>query len=265
MTAACQVTPESGARRALCRAVPPTFDRAVTQAIPSSSIRVDIAQAQHRAYVNALNLLGLQVQVLPPDAAFPDSCFVEDCAVYADGVALITRPGAPSRRGEEQAVAEALAPHARLEWLEAPATLDGGDCLRMGKRWYVGRSGRTNAAGVAGMRRVFEPLGFEVTEVPLGPILHLKCVCAPLNDDTLLLAETTLPPQCFGAACVIMVPAAESYAANCLSVGGTVLMPAGFPVTRRLIEAEASQVIELEMSEIRKADGSMTCLSILYQ
>jgi dimethylargininase len=180
-------------------------------------------------------------------------------------VALITSSGAPSRRGEEQAVAEALAPRFRLEWLAEPATLDGGDCLRLDKRWYVGRSQRTNAAGVAGMRRVFEPLGFEVIEVALGRILHLKCVCSALDDDSVLLAENTLPPRVFDAARIITVPAAESFAANCLSVGGVVLLPAGYPATRRLIEAGGWQVAELDMSEIRKADGSMTCLSILFE
>jgi dimethylargininase len=265
MTAAYHATPGTDARRALCRRVAPTFDRAVTQTASSVPIHVDVAQTQQSAYIDALISLGLQVHILPSDAALPDCCFVEDCAVCADGVGLITRPGAPSRRGEERAVAEALAPQLRLEWLREPATLDGGDCLRLGKRWYVGRSGRTNAAGVAGMWRVFEPLGFEVIEVPVGPILHLKCVCAPLADGTLLLADDTLSPRIFGGARVIMVPAAESYAANCLSLGGTVLMPAGFPATRRLIEAEGLQVIELDMSEFRKADGAMTCLSILYQ
>jgi len=255
----------SRGRRVLCRSVPPTFNRAVTQAAPSTPIRVELAQAQHRAYVDALTSLGLQVNVLPTDAAFPDCCFVEDCAVYADGVALITRPGAPSRRGEERAVAEALAPHARLQWLGEPATLDGGDCLRLGKRWYVGRSQRTNAAGIASMRSVFEPLGFEVLEVSLGPILHLKCVCSPLGENTLLLAEDTVPPRVFGDARIIMVPAAEAYAANCLSVRDTVLMPTGFPGTRRLIEAEGLQIRELDMSEFRKADGAMTCLSILHE
>jgi dimethylargininase len=236
----------------------------VTQTPPPEPIRVDRAQAQHRAYVETLASLGLDVLVLPADPACPDCCFVEDCAVYADGVALITHPGAPSRRGEVEAVAAALAPHARLERLAEPATLDGGDCLRLGKRWFVGRSQRTNAAGIAGLRRVFEPLGFEVIEVPLGPVLHLKCVCSPLGETTMLLAEDTVPPNVFGAVRILTVPADEAHAANCLCVGATVLMPAGFPKTRRLVEAEGFQARELDTTEIRKADGALTCLSIVH-
>jgi dimethylargininase len=147
--------------------------------------------------------------------------------------------------------------------MAAPATLDGGDCLRMGSRLFVGRSLRTNATGIQRLRCVFEPLGFEVIEIPLGPILHLKCVCSRLSDDTLLLAEGAIPPELFSGNRAVRIPAAETHAANCVCANGTVLLAAGCPESRRLIRAEGSDVVELDMSEIRKADGSTTCLSIL--
>lgn len=250
-------------RRAICRAMPATFECAVVQAAPLEPIRLGLAQEQHQAYMQALASLGVQVSLLPADSDFPDCCFVEDCAVYAERVALITRLGVASRRGEEQAVAEALRPYAWLEATVAPATLEGGDCLRLGKRWFVGRSQRTNAAGMRRLCQVFEPLGYAIIEVPLGHILHLKCVCSRLGDETLLLAERTIPPEVFGDVRVVHVPADESYAANCVCVDRTVLLPAGFPSTRRALETAGLTIIELDMSEIRKADGSMSCLSIL--
>jgi len=250
-------------KHAICRSIPDSFDRAIAQNRPASPINVQIARQQHQGYVRTLRSLGLQVTVLPGDSALPDCCFIEDCAVCADGTAMITRLGADSRRGEEQAAAEALKPNAHLEWMAAPATLDGGDCLRMGSRLFLGRSQRTNAAGIDRLRAVFEPLGFEVIEIPLGPILHLKCVCSGLDDDRVLLAEHTISPEFFAGKRVVRIPAAEAHAANCVCVNGTVLLAAGCPESHRIIHAEGLDVIELDMSEFRKADGSMTCLSIL--
>ncbi len=249
--------------RAITRAIPDTFPNAVVRSAPVEPIRVDVARRQHRAYVEALEALGLAVEVLPAAPRYPDSCFVEDCAVGARGVALITRPGVASRRGEETAVAEALRPHVRLEFTTEPATLEGGDCLRIGRRWYVGRSDRTNAAGILRLRAVFEPLGFEVVEVPVGRSLHLKCLCSYLGDGWLLLVEGTIAPGGFRDVRVLTVPTEEASAANCVAVNGTVLMPAGCPITRRAIEATGLGVRELDTSEIRKADGSLSCLSVL--
>ena len=137
---------------ALTRAVPSTFAQATTEAPADPPIDVVVARVQHRAYGIALAALGLEVVEVATDDRFPDACFVEDCAVVAEGVALITRSGAATRRGEVDAVAEALARHAGLQQLHrmvGPATLDGGDCLRIGRTLYVGLSGRTNAGGVA--------------------------------------------------------------------------------------------------------------------
>jgi dimethylargininase len=202
--------------------------------------------------------------VLPADERFPDGCFVEDTAVVVGDVALVTRPGAISRRGEVDAVAAALAPHIALERMTAPATLDGGDCLRLGATIYVGRSARTDEAGVAALRAVAAGRGVEVVAVPLAAgVLHLKCVCARLDDDTVLLADDSLDPAIFGGARIVRVPAAETYAANALAVGGAVLISDGHPRTADAVTAAGFRVIPLPTSEVRKADGALTCLSIL--
>lgn len=249
---------------ALVRGVPATFDRALAATPPDPPIDVTLARAQHAAYVDGLRWLGYDVVVLPTQDAHPDGCFVEDAAVVADGVALVARAGAPSRRGEAEAVAAALAARgAVVHRMEEPATLDGGDVLRLGRRLFVGRSPRTNDAGIARLVEVFAPRGLEVAPVPLPPgTLHLKCLCAPLGPDRVLLADGALSPDLFASAAVVRVPAAEAYAANALARRGRVLVAAGHPLTRRALEAAGLEVREIPTSEFRKADGALTCLSI---
>jgi dimethylargininase len=151
----------------------------------------------------------------------------------------------------------------RFEEMALPATLDGGDCLRLGTRLYVGLSGRTNEAGARRVREVFAPRGFEVVTVPVEGILHLKCVCSPLGPRTLLLADGTIPPDTFGDVEVLRVPNEESYAANAVAVGNVALIADGYPATRRVVERAGFEVIPIATSEIAKADGSLTCLSVL--
>lgn len=230
----------------------------------TSPIDVQVARRQHREYASALSRAGLELVQLEPDETFPDGCFVEDCALVADGTALITRPGAPSRRGEVDAVRAALERVLRVEVTAAPATLDGGDCMRVGRRIFVGRSQRTNDAGIARVREVFGPLGFDVIAVPLHQVLHLKCVCSPLDDETILLADGTLPHELFAGLRILRVPASEECAANAVAVGRTVLVAAGHPVTHRMVEEQGFSVIPIDTSEIRKADGALTCLSVLH-
>ncbi len=249
--------------RALTRRPCDRFPEAVTRAPKAVPIDLALALRQHRAYVEALRGLGLTVTELPPLADHPDCCFVEDCAILAEGVALVGRPGIASRQGEEKSVAQVLAPRFRLDWVLAPATLEGGDCLCVGRRWFVGLSSRTNAAGAGWVRDVFGPLGFEVVEIPVTPFFHLKSVCGSLGDDRVLLAQGTLPRAVFAGLDAIEVPREEAYAANCVRVGDTVLVAAGYPATARALQSAGYRVLPLDVSEIRKADGSLTCLSIL--
>lgn len=248
----------------LTRAMADSFAAALAAVPPDPPIDVARARAQHAAYRAALAALGARVIVLDADEECPDCCFVEDTAVIAGGVALITRPGAPSRRGEVDAVARALAPLIEVATMTAPATLDGGDCLRLGRTLYVGRSARTNAAGVARAAEVFEARGLRVVPVTLpADVLHLKCVCAPLGDDRVLLAEGTLSAEVFAGADVVWVPRAEAYAANAVAIDDGVIVADGFPRTRAALEAAGFTVHAVATTEVRKADGSLTCLSLL--
>ncbi len=249
---------------ALVRGVPSTFARALVARPPAVPIDVARARAQHAAYVAALRSLGLAIVELPADDAFPDCVFVEDTAVVARGAALVTRPGAVSRRGEVDAVAAALAGRVEVARMEAPATLDGGDCLRIGDAIYVGLSARTNAAGAARLAEVFGPRRLRVRTVQRPPgALHLKSVCSPLGDDCVLVAAGTLPASAFPGARVVEVPADEARAANAVACAGGAIVAAGCPETRALVEAAGLRVVPVDTSELAKADGALTCLSIL--
>jgi dimethylargininase len=247
---------------AIVRGVPETFDRALAMHAPAEPIDVARARAQHAGYVAALRALGVELVELPADPALPDCCFVEDTAVIAEGVALITRPGAASRRGETAAVRAALAGRMPIHEMAEPATLDGGDCLLAGRRLHIGLSSRTNAAGVARAREVFGPAGIDVIPVAMPPALHLKSVCSPLGDRAVLVAQGMLPPGTF-AARELSVPAAEAVAANVVTIGRAALVAAGCPATAALVEAAGFAAHPVDTSELRKADGALTCLSIL--
>jgi dimethylargininase len=250
--------------RALMRAVPSSFVDALASARPASPIDVALAREQHAEYRAALEAIGVDVTTLDPDEACPDCCFVEDTAVVAEGLALITRPGALSRRAETEAVLAALAPALEIATTLAPATLDGGDCMRIGRTFYVGRSTRTNAAGIARLAEVFAPRGLRVVPLELPPgVLHLKCVCSPLGGDRVLLAEESLPRAMFPGADVVWAPASEAYASNVVAMGAHVLVAAEYPRTRDVLESAGFAAHPVRTSEVRKADGSLTCQSIL--
>ena len=246
--------------RALTRSIPSSFSQALCAAPPEQPIDVALARAQHAAYCAALAACGAAVDTLAGDETCPDSCFVEDTAVVVGGRALITRPGAPSRRAETPAVATALARWLEVVQMTEPATLDGGDCMRVGDTLYVGRSARSNALGFAQL----SALGLRVVpiDLPRG-VLHLKCVCSPLGDDRILLAEQSIPRDIFHAA-VVSVPASETYAANAVAIGRHVIVADGHPRTHEALAAAGFTVHAVPTSEVRKADGSLTCQSIVF-
>ncbi len=249
---------------ALTRGVPASFIRALSATRPATPIDVELARAQHAAYRLALEDCGAAVTVLDPDEEHPDCCFIEDTAVIAEGIALITRPGAPSRQGETAAVERALQ-NSRLSIsrISAPGTLDGGDCMRVGRRLYVGRSARTNAEGIAQLIKAFEGV-LEIVPLDLAShVLHLKCVCSPLSEDTILLADDSLSPSLF-AARIVRVHAAETYSANAVAIGKHVIVADGFPRTLDAIVSAGFTPHLVPTSEVRKADGSLTCQSLLY-
>ncbi len=227
----------------------------------------DIGRAleQHAAYVEALRDCGLQVTVLEADEAFPDSVFIEDAAVVCPEAAVVDRPGAPSRQGEERSVAEALAAFfPGLDVVVAPGTLEGGDVMRAGGQFFVGLSGRTNREGARQLGAFLGRHGYEVATVRLGALLHLKTGVSYLEEGRLLAAGELAHEPAFSRFRVIPVPAGEEYAANSLWVNGRVLVPAGFPATRRAVEAAGCGTVVLDVSEFRKLDGGLSCLSLRW-
>ena len=231
--------------------------------VPREEIDLPLAFRQHEAYCRTLRQMGVAVEVLPPEEAFPDSVFIEDNAVIVDELAVVTSMGTPSRQGEPALLLPVLARHRRLVTISPPVTIEGGDVLRMGKRLYVGVSTRTNRAGVEALRAIAGPLGYGVTPVETRACLHLKTACASLDDETLVVNPAWLDPDALGAFRLLHVPVEEPFGANVLRLPGGVLVQASCPLTREMIEARGYVTTCVELSEFSKADAGPTCLSLL--
>jgi dimethylargininase len=249
---------------ALTRGVSPAMARCELTHLPREPIDLRLAEAQHREYERALASLGCEVVSLPADPDLADSVFVEDVVVVLDEIAVVTRPGAESRRGETAAVAGALVPYRRVTSIAAPGTLDGGDVLRLGRRLFVGLSGRSNEAGVEQLRAVAWPYGYTVTGVPVRGCLHLKSAVTQVGPDAVLLNPAWVDPGVFGAVRVIDVDPAEPYAANGVLLGSTLIYPASFPRTRARLEAAGVALRVIDVSELQKAEGAVTCCSVIF-
>ncbi|KFE66431.1 NG,NG-dimethylarginine dimethylaminohydrolase 1 [Hyalangium minutum] len=230
-----------------------------------SAIDVSVAATQHEAYRKALESLGCQVLALPAEDALPDAVFVEDVAVVLDEVAILTRPGAESRRAEVSSVAEVLARHRPLRTLEAPGTLDGGDVLRVGRSLYVGQSARSNPVGIAQLRAHTAEFGYSVQSVPIRGCLHLKSAVTQVADDTLLVQPAWVDSAAFASFRLIEADPGEEHAANALWLGGGVVYPACFPRTQRRLEDAGISVTPVDVSELQKAEGAVTCCSLVMR
>lgn len=223
------------------------------------------ALRQHSCYTEALRGCGLEVRVLEADEDYPDSTFVEDTALLTPRCAIITNPGAPSRRGETVSLRRVLEDHfSLLEEIEAPGTLDAGDIMMAGDHYYIGLSERTNRAGSEQLIEILQKFGMSGSTVPLRGVLHLKTGVSYLENNNLLVSGEFTSNPAFRKFKRIEVPDSESYAANSLWINGRVLVPAGFPVTTRLVREAGYEVIEVEMSEFRKLDGGLSCLSLRW-
>jgi dimethylargininase len=228
-------------------------------------INVGEARVQHRAYQAALRAAGARVTELPPLDELPDATFVEDVAIVLGECAILSPMGAMSRQPESTSMAVALAAHRRLEWLRAPATLDGGDVLRLGRSIYVGQTPRTNAAAVSQLRAIVEPLGYAVTEVPISRCLHLKSACARLDDDTVLVNPEWVSPAVFGERRIVPVARDEPWGANAVRVGPAIIFPASAPGTQAIVGARGFPTIAVDVSELQKAEAGVTCLSLVFE
>lgn len=234
-------------------------------------VPIDFAriERQHADYVSTLRATGLDVVELPALPAHPDSVFVEDAVVVLNDLAILTRPGTPSRLDEPAHLRPALASLGlRIAALGAPATLDGGDVLRIGRRLYVGQGTRTNAAGIAQLAEIAATLGYDVIAVPLGPSLHLKTAITALDDSTLLVNRAGVDLTAFGAMRTLDVDPREPFAANVLRMPHALVVNAAFPVTRALVENHATahgvRVHAVDIGEFGKAEAGLTCLSVIF-
>lgn len=252
-------------RFALVRTPSPSLVDALRMA-PGPAIDFGRAREQHSAYVAALQTLGLAIMRLPELPACPDACFVEDTAVIYRDAALITRPGAPSRRHEVDTVAQMLATIGlEIVRMQPPATLDGGDVMRVGDVFFVGRSARTNDEGIALLRSFARAHGASVRVVDLPPdVLHLKCHASAIAEDAVLVVEglpLDLPPHVRR----LDLPRQEAFAANAVACGAGVVIAAHHPRTAAIIADAGFYPRAVDTSELAKADGSLTCMSIIVE
>lgn len=250
---------------ALTRPVSPSIGDCELSHLARAPIDPDRAAAQHRAYEAALHRLGCRILPIPAAPDHPDAVFVEDTAVVVDELAIITRPGAPSRRGEVDAVAAAASALRPVARVEPPGTVDGGDVLRVGRTLFVGASARTNPDGIRQLRGLLGPLGYEVRAVAVDGCLHLKTAVTAVASDTVLLNPSWVDPAEFREYRVLEVDPAEPHAANVLRVGDTILMPEAHPATRRRLQEAGLQVETVDVSELAKAEAGVTCCSILLE
>jgi dimethylargininase len=244
---------------AFVRPVPDSFADCVTARPPDPPLDPVRARTQHDAYRTALAAGGFDVVEVPPAPGHPDSPFVEDTAVVVGDRALATRPGHPSRRGEVDAVAETLAAHLEVVRMDAPATLDGGDVLKVGDRVFVGLSSRTNAAGI----EVLSDLCGGVMAIPVGRVLHLKSAVTAVDGETVLLHRPSLDAAAFEGLRVLDAPGGDPEAANVVRLpDGAILVAEHHAATADLLTGHGFGVVTVDVSEFARADGGLTCLSV---
>ena len=221
------------------------------------------ALEQHSAYCEALKGCGLELKVLEADERYPDGCFVEDTAIVTGEVAVITRPGAASRMGEEAKIEETLSEFRKIETIKHPGTLDGGDVLKVENHFFTGISGRTNRDGARQLSAILSKYGYTVSETEVGEGLHLKSGIAYLGKGNFISLDGL--SKITGSSAIIISDQEESYSANCLRLNDYLLIPKGFPKSKKKIVELGYKIIELDMSEFRKMDGGLTCLSLLFK
>ena len=248
---------------AITRDISPRFAECEITHIERTPIDIDLARLQHRGYVNALRKLGCDVIELPAEAELPDSVFVEDTAFILPELAVITRPGADSRKPETDSIIQALAPLIKMVCIQEPATVDGGDVLVLGKKIYIGLSTRSNREAIDQLNELLREYGYSVKGVALQDCLHLKSAVTRVDDKTLLINQNWVDPACFEDFELIEVDPSEPQAANCLPVGNSIIFPTAFPRTAAKLEERGYQLITLDVSELAKAEGAVTCCSLI--
>ena len=219
---------------------------------------------QHTSYCEVLKRCGLELITIQPDPAFPDSTFVEDTAIVTSAMAIITRPGDQRRLGEERKIEDVLMAERKIERIHPPGCVDGGDVLHAESHFFIGLSSRTNREGADQIQSILSGYGFTSSFIPVNRMLHLKSEVSYIGNKTLILTEQMSDREEFRSFRKIIVPAEEDYAANCVLVNEYLLLPSGFPKTREKLLTKGYNILELNISEFRKMDGGLSCLSIRF-
>jgi len=249
-------------RNALVRPVSDSYDHCVRS--NREKIEVALAKKQHAKYCRTLEKLGLKLISVSADNTLPDSCFVEDTALVFGEKAIICNMKVKSRAKETVEVARVLEKLKETYYIKPPATIDGGDVLRVEDTVFVGLTARTNQEAVNQLRKILAKSDFRIAPVRVHNVLHLKSACTYLGNGYVILSEGHFDAGVLGSCEKIVVPKGEEYAADCLAVGDTVLVAKGHPETKKLIEKAGFSTKVLDVSEFRKGDGALTCLSILF-
>ena len=247
---------------AVVRPVPDSYGYCVRT--NTEKIDVALAKSQHSEYCRALQKLGLEFIWIKGENTLPDSCFVEDTAIVLGEKAIICNMKTKSRVKEAVEVAKVLEKLKETYYIRPPATIDGGDVLKIEHKVFVGLSARTNIHAIRQLKQILENNKFEVVPVRVRNVLHLKSACTYLGNNCVIVSKGHFDTDVLRDCKKVVVARGEEYVADCLAINGTVLMAKGFPETKKLIEKEGFFVKELEMSEFRKGEGTLTCLSILW-
>lgn len=250
---------------AITRAVSPAIANCELTFVTRNPIDPAKAQVQHRAYETLLAELGAEVISLPAEPALPDSMFVEDPAIVFDELAVICSLGTEPRRAEAASLARVLRRFRVLAEIALPATLEGGDVLRVGRKVYAGRSTRTNTEGIRQLAAILAPHNYEVIEISVSGCLHLKSAATFLGGNTLLANRNWFDAALMPGYDCIDVDSCEPHAANALAVGGTIVFPASFPKTCARVEERGFPVTSIDISELQKAESGLTCSSLLFE
>lgn len=248
--------------RAFTRAVSPKLADCELTHLDRVAIDPARAAAQHSSYESALAEAGFEIIRLPDLPGHPDAVFVEDTAVLLGDHAIITRPGAASRQSETSSTAEGLAPHFTIHRIKS-GFVDGGDVLRIGRRIYVGLSTRTDQAGIDALAAIAKPFGFDVRRAELGDCLHLKTAVTLAGSNILLFNPQAIDPAQFEDAEPLAVNPSELAAANCVNLGDRLILPAGNPRTAARLRQRRLTVVEVDVSELQKAEAGVTCMSLI--
>ena len=250
---------------AITRKVSPSINHCELTYLERDPINLEIANDQHENYEKALRSLGLKVISLPPAPDLPDSVFVEDIALVLDEIAIITRPGAVSRRKEVADIKNALKPYRELVSIQAPGTLDGGDILAAGDTIYVGGSSRSNQEGIQQLQEIVNPFGYHVEAISVNGCLHLKSAVTLVGEGIFLINPEWIDKEIFKGNRIIEVDEKEKDAANALLINETVIYQPSFPETVGKLEAAALNLLMVDSSELRKAEGALTCCSLIFR